>query len=1075
MRISILGRCLFLAAAAAAAFGQSSDTGILGTVTDPSGSVVVGAAVTISSQAIGFSKSVVTSADGHYELRYLLPETYSVEVRMAGFRPEVTSGITLVVGQLARVDFKLPVGAVTEEVQVSAQGVLLDTQTSTMAQTMTEERIVDLPTNGRGYTGLGNLVPGVQASSGGAGSNGSFQANGARSFYEQISYDGTNVVQQRSNNGAPPPVMDAIVEFKIQTGNYSAEYGGNAGANVQVQLRSGTNQFHGGAWDFFQNSDLDARGTFRPAPQAKNILKENQFGGILSGPIRKNKTFFMASYEGTRIISQSPSSSLVMTPAQLSGNFAGFKTITDPTTGVAFPGNQIPASELNTVSENIASKYFPSANTNSTVANLTGVSQTRTRNDQALTRIDQTIGTKDQVFGHYIYNYNYAPNIGLDPLFGSFPRTQNQSIMAQWLHTFSPTKINMILFGYDRASLRELSPLAGTSFSAASTLGINGLLIGGPGGTTLTGTNAGFPQISVSGYLGIGDSTGGQGVDGSHTHQVLDVFTMIHGSHTMKMGADLRRMADNANTTNQPYGNLTFNGNISGNAAADFLLGYPYSSTTPQGIPVSGVRQWRYGFFFNDDWKISTRLTVNLGARYDLFPVPYDAVGTSRTLRWDTLPVFNCSGEFPVIGNCAASSTPYLWPNAGQTVPLWKNEYWHIGPRVGLAYRITNNDVFRGGYGIFTVSPNFDQVNTLQNNPPIGANLTALNTITNPVATIQNPFPTALISTGTTPTYNYVSEEPGQHHINPYYQNWNAQIGHEFTKTDVLEVRYVGGKGTFLDTSLLDYNNPPPGTGTIQPRRPFPTLGEIRMWASDGNSNYNAFQVQYEHRFGHGLSATVSYAYSHLIDDQGGNVNGTRAQSEDPRCSRCNMRADSLNDIRNRLVVGYTWRIPVGERLSKGLAGGVLNGWDLGGILTEQDGTPMFITVSGDPGNDDANSSGYVETRPNLTGQNIHVAHQSTGLWFNTAAFVSPGVAYGNAPRNMITAPGKHNLDFSLSKSFKMPYAETHHILFRLEAFNSTNTPAWSSPGTSLGTSTFGVITAAGANRVVQTALKYNF
>lgn len=1067
---------------AAGLYGQTADEGILGTVTDQSGSVIVGAPVTINGPAIGFSKTVTTGADGHYELRYLLPQTYNVEVHMNGFRPEVTGGVTIVIGQLARVDFKLQVGALTEEVQVSAQGVLLDTQSATMAQTVTENTIVDLPMNGRGYTGLGNLVPGVQASTGGAGSNGSFQANGARSFYEQISYDGTNVIQQRSNNGAPPPIMDAISEFKIQTGDYSAEYGGNAGANVQVQLRSGTNQFHGGAWDFLQNSDLDARGTYRPAPQAKNILKENQFGGILSGPIRKDKTFFMASYEGTRIISQSPSSSLVMTPAQLAGNFTGFKTIVDPTNvganglGTAFPGNMIPTARLNPVSESIASKYFPQPNTNSTVANITGVSQTRTRNDQALTRIDQTIGTKDQLFGHYIYNYNYAPNIGLNPLFGSLPKTQNQSIMAEWLHTFSPTKINEVLFGFDRASLRELSPLAGTSFSAASTLGINGLLIGGPGGTTLTGINAGFPQLSISGYLGAGDSTGGQGEDGSHTQQVLDVFTMIKGSHTLKMGADIRKVADNANTTNQPYGNLTFTGNISGNAAADYLLGYPYSSTSPQGIPVSAIRQWRYGFFFNDDWKVSTRLTVNLGVRYDLFPVPYDAVGTSRTLAWfNGLPTFQCSGEYPVVGNCAGSPAPVLWPNPGQTVPLWKNEYWHIAPRVGLAYRITNNTVFRGGYGIFTVSPNFDQVNTLQNNPPIGANLSALNTTVNPVATIQNPFPESLISTGGTPAYNEVSEEPGQHHINPYYQNWNAQLGHEFTKGDTLEVRYVGGKGTFLDTSLLDWNNPPPGTGAIQPRRPFPTIGEVRMWASDGNSNYNAMQVQYEHRVGYGLTATVAYSWSQLIDDQGGNTNGSRAQSEDPRCSRCNMRADSANDIRNRLVVGYTWRIPVGAKLSKGFVGGVVSGWDLGGILTEQDGGPLFITVSGDPANDDANSSGYTETRPNLTGQNIHVANQSTGQWFNQAAFVTTGMAYGNAPRNMLTGPGKHTLDFSISKSFKMPYKESHSILFRLEAYNSTNTPQWSSPGTSLGTSTFGIITSAGANRVVQTALKYSF
>jgi Carboxypeptidase regulatory-like domain/TonB dependent receptor len=1070
--------CIF--AFAAGLFGQTADLGILGTVTDQSGSVIVGAAVTIVGPAIGFNKTVTTGTDGHYELRFLLPETYNVEVHMNGFRPEITSGVTLVIGQLARVDFKLQVGSLAEEVQVSAQGVLLDTQTATMAQTVTSERVVDLPINGRSYVGLGNLVPGVQAS------GTSFQSNGARSFYEQISYDGTNVLQQRSNNGAPSPIIDAISEFKIQTGNYSAEYGGNAGANVQVQIKSGTNQIHGGAWDFLQNSDLDARGTFKPAPQPKNILKQNMFGGILSGPIRKDKTFIMMAYEGTRAIAQTPSSSLVFTPAQLAGNFTGFKTILDPTNiganglGMAFPNNIIPTSRLNPVSEAIASTYFPQPNVASTVANISGVSQTNTTNDQAMTRVDEMLRANDQIFGHYIYYNSLTPNVGLaGPLFETLPHSRNQSIAVQWLHTFSPTKINMVEFGYDRALATELSSRAGTSFNAVSTLGINGMLVGGPGGTALTGVNAGFPSIAVSGYLGIGDSTGGAGLDGSHTHQVMDVFTMIKGAHTLKMGVDVRRLADNANTTNQPYGTMSFTGSVSGNAAADYVLGYPGTTVSPQGIPVSGVRAWRYGFFFNDDWKVSNKLTINLGARYDLLPVPYDAVGTSRTLVWPTnaLPVFACSGEFPVVGNCAASSTPTLWPNPGQTVPLWKNEYWHIGPRVGLAYRITGNNVFRAGYGIFTVTPNFDQVNTLQNNPPIGANFTAVNTIQNPVATIQNPFPAVLISSGGTPTYNYVSEEPGQHHINPYFQNWNAQIGHEFTKTDVLEVRYVGGKGTFLDSSLLDYNNPPPGfLGAIQPRRPFPTLGEIRMWVSDGNSNYNAQQVQYEHRFGHGLSTTASYSYSHLIDDQGGNLNGTRAQSEDPRCDRCNMRAGSENDIRNRFIVGYTWRIPVGERMSRGFLGAVFSGWDFSGILTEQDGNPMFITVSGDPGNDDANSSGYLETRPSLVpGQNIHVATQSTGQWFNQAAFVSPGGSYGNAPRSLLTAPGKHTLDASFSKSFKMPYKETHHILFRLEAFNSTNTPNWSAPGTSLGTSAFGIITAAGANRVVQSALKYSF
>ena len=1061
---------------AAGLFGQSADTGVLGTVSDQSGSVVVGASVTISSQAIGFNKSVTTGADGQYELRYLLPEEYVVEVHMSGFRPERTAGITLRIGQLARVDFRLQVGALTEEIQVNAQGILLDTQSATMAATVSEERIVDLPLNGRSYVSLGNLVPGVQAS------GTSFQANGARSFYEQISYDGTSVLQQRSNNSAPSPIIDAIQEFKIQTGDYSAEYGGNAGANVQVQLRSGTNRYHGGAWDFLRNSAMDARGTFRPAPQPKNPLRQNQFGGILSGPIRKDKTFFMAAYEGTRLFTDSPTTTLVFTDAQLAGNFTGFKTIVDPTdvvnnVGTAFPGNIIPAARLDPVALNIAKTYFPRPNVNSTVANLSGASTSSQGVNQVLSRVDQSIGSQDQIFGHYIFYDSKTTNVPLAPQFPTLPHTRNQSYAAQWLHTFSPTKINMVEFGYDRALAIQLSSRAGTTFDAAKTLGINGDLVGGPGGTPLTGNAAGFPSIAVSGYLGIGDSTGGAALDASHTHQLLDVFTWIKGAHSMKMGADIRKLADDANTTNQPFGTFTFDGALSGNAAADFLLGYPHSSVSPQGIPVSAVRQWRYGFFFNDDWKVSNRLTVNLGARYDLFPVPYDAIGTSRTLYWTTPPVFACSGMFPVIGSCLASSTPTLYPNPGKTVPLWQNEYWHIAPRVGLAYRLTGNTVLRAGYGIFTVSPNFDQVNTLQNNPPVGANFTALNPLINPIGTIENPFPAALITAGGTPVYNEVSIEANHKHINPYYQNWNAQIGHEFTKNDVLEVRYVGGKGTYLDSSLLDYNSPPPsGPGAIQPRRPFPTIGWIRMWASDGNSNYHAMQVQYEHRFGHGLSATVSYAYSHLIDDQGGNVNGTRAQSPDARCARCNMRADSQNDIRNRFVAGWTWRIPVGSNLSKGIVGGLLSGWDIGGILTEQDGTPMLITLNGDPQNIDANSSGYFESRPNLVpGQSIFVQNQTPNLWFNPAAFALPGYAYGNAPRNPITAPGAHTLDASLSKSFKLPYNEQHRILFRMEAFNATNTPQWGKPGLALGSSTFSIITSAGANRIMQAALKYSF
>jgi outer membrane receptor protein involved in Fe transport len=1042
-------------------FAQSVDTGILGAVSDQSGSVIVGATVTVTSPATGFSKSLVTGNEGQYEIRYLMPGEYVIETRSSGFRPARTSGIMLQIAQLARVDIKLEVGALTEAVEVGAQSVILETQTAVMGSVVAAQSIVDLPLNGRSFAQLGNLTPGVVASASTTSPNDSFKANGSRTRYQQISINGVSVINNQENQGSINPNVDAIEEFKIQTGDYSAEYGGNAGANVQVQLKSGANTFHGSAFDFLRNSDLDARNFFRPAPQPKNVLRRNQYGGVISGPILKNKTFFMFSYEGIHSAQEIPSNVLVLTAAQRGGNFSGSSPISDPLTGTPFPGNVIPQSRLDSVSASIINTYMPLPNlTGSSSTNYTGNTLNSISQNQYLSRVDHSFSAKDQVFASYIYSGGSYPSIPLAALFPALFTFGNQSAAAQYVHTFSPTTINEIRLGFTKGTQVKLSSRANTGFSAAS-LGINGFNVGGPNGTPLGPSSVGFPQINISGYLALGDTTGGNGVDYSQTWQAVENFTKIVHSHTLKMGADIRYLQDNADSTNQPYGAYTFTSDISGNAAAAYMLGYPLNTQAPQGIPVSGVRQWRYGLYFQDDWKVSDRLTVNLGLRYDLNLIPRDAFGTSRTLRFDLNP-----------------AGPILWPNPGQTVPLWLNEYWHATPRVGLAYRVTNNTVIRAGYGIFTVSPNFDQINTLQVNPPTGAAVVAINPTTNPVATIQNPFPLSLVPAN--PLYNVVSIEPNRRHINPYFEQWNIQIGHEFSKSDVLEVRFVGGNAHFLDSSMLNWNSPPPGPGAIQPRRPYQAYGEIRMWTSDGNSNYNSLQSQYQHRLGQGVTATVAFSWTHEIDDQGGALNGSRALAQNPRCNRCNMRANSTDEIPLVVTGGWIWQIPYGSRFkgrAAGIANSIFGGWSLGGILTLQSGSPIFITQSGDSQNVDAATGSYNEARPNLVaGQSVKLAQPTPNLEFNTAAFSRSVLQYGNSPRNPVFGTPVHTLDLSLAKSFRMPYADSHRLMFRVEAFNSLNTPEFNNPGNTLGNSTFGVVTSTKLdNRDVQVSLKYLF
>jgi hypothetical protein len=715
---------------------------------------------------------------------------------------------------------------------------------------------------------------------------------------------------------------------------------------------------------------------------------------------------------------------------------------------------------LDPVSVSLAEQYLPLPNQAGAV-NYAFVTQPTTNWDQALTRWDHRLSERDQVSGHYMLQSYRRPLVGAIPVFTSEGKYLNQNVSLQHIHTFSPTRLNEFRFGYHRGNRTATNPRRGTDFKA-SDLGIMGLKQGGPDGRELSAREAGFPSIGIAGFLGMGES-GGSDYDFTRTFQFVDNLSIFKGKHSLKMGVDLQRRLADANTINWPYGQISFTSDISGNAAAAFMLGFPRETLTPEGQPISAVRQWRSFFYFQDDWKVLPNLTLNLGIRYDLLGMPREINGNSRTLRFDLDP-----------------RGPILWPEDNRTsaegkgtvADMWVNEHWHIAPRFGFAYRVDNRTTVRGGYGIFTAVNQFDHVNVLQLNPPIAGSLTVINPPLNPVATIQNPVPRELYPSS--PIYNMVSIEPGRRHINPYMQNWNLQVSRQLGANDALEVGYVGTKGTYLDSSQLNFNSPDPGPGDIQSRRPYPGIARIRMLSTDGNSTYHALQTRFEHRFAHGLSLTAAHNWSHMLDDQHDETNGGRALAQDPRNRGKAEKASSIFDIRQRLVVGYVWDVPFASGL-KGPIHAALGGWSLGGIMTLQTGSPFRITQAADTQNNDSVGA----ARPNLVpGQNMEIpgSERDPQRWFNTAAFAASVLSYGNTPRNPLVGPGLKTFDISAQKAFRMPYREGHELLFRTELFNAFNTPQFANPGASLGTGAFGRITGTAAdNRQIQFGLRYTF
>ncbi len=1076
---------------------QTTSTEILGLVTDATGAVVPGARVTITRVATGETRTVATNQAGEYGFPLVEIGLYRVHVEMPGFRSQTVTGLRVELQQKARVDFNLEVGQLTETVEVSASAVLLSTEDVAVGQVIENKRVVDLPLNGRNITQLAVMVPGVQFGdrTGRADGQGgypipgqgiSISANGQREMNQTVSLDGVDAKMPLYNITTWTPSIDAIEEFKVQTSSFSAEYGQGAGAHVEISMKSGTNQLRGTVFEFLRNDKLDAEHyflNFEPPPGAarrpKDRLRRNQFGAFVGGPLIRNKTFWSFDYEARRETRETVSTawwpnqdfrkgdfSALLTPAVNPATGRLFRSpilIYDPLTGDPFQNNVIPASRLHPGAQNAISQFLPLPEFQQLdILDFTvrrPVPQRITSN-QYFARVDHNLGPSDKVFGRIAFDRSRWDVQNINPHFPEFRRSPSHNLASQWVHTFSQNMLNELRFGWNTWGDAFTNPRSNTDFDL-DTLGIGKFRVVGDGNRKLNPFEAGVPSIGFT----IGDEEGR--FDDTGTFQFANNLSILRNKHGFKMGLQFIRVGMDRSAANLTRGRLTFSGNESGLAFASFLLGYPNRAETAEGRPFGSPRANRWGAYFQDDWKLTPRLTLNLGLRWDYYGNPSDIFGRWRTLdfvRTHTTP----EGE----------RIPTLFPpriGKEAAIKLWDQDPGLLMPRVGIAYRPTPKWVVRTGAGWFSNvqllvnysilnlhpplsgSQQFDSVTDIAGRIPVsfaGENFTVQTRRFRPggtLLTLDDPF-----------TGQQRVRPVNVLHIQPDHKNsdvwqWSFDVQRELPLQTALTVGYVGSKSTHIANSIANFNAPEPSADTnFQRRRPFQRffddgqvqdLGSIRFLDSYGNSFYHGLQVRVEKRYSNGLSYGLAYTFSKVHGDgeAGGNESVDWQNPRDRRGSRGRLRFDQ----RHNAVIHFVYELPFAKGFT-GIPGALLKGWQTNGILSFRSGFPFTPTV----GSGELNTGGGSSLRPDrLADGHLSPDQRSRKRWFDTSAFrrVSCNIPgrlelchYGNSGYNILDSPGQRNLDFSVFKNFRM--TERYSLQFRTEFFNATNTPYFGEP-----------------------------
>jgi outer membrane receptor protein involved in Fe transport len=1061
-----------------AAIAQIVSGTLVGTATDATGSVVPKASIMATNDRTGVSRSTVSDDSGYFVLPQLPPGEYRVTATAGGFKKYEVSGIVLLVDQTVRVDLKLEVGAVNQEVQVTARAAQVESETSSLGQVIDRESIVDLPLNGRNFMQLATIAPGVAPAYNARSATITNQTgrsdlavhiSGGRGDSNSFLIDG---VETRSSWFNSPTVLlsvDAVQEFKIDRNLFSAEYGQGSGM-ISLVSKSGGNDLHGSAFEFLRNDKLDAANYFdNYFGNKKAPFRQNQYGVTAGGAIERNKTFFFGSWEALRSRRSATQTALVVTPAQLAGDLTGLPStkrdpatnapaILDPLNGLPFPGNRIPVNRISAISRNFT-KFTPQPNASISGRNYVTTRSTSRDDDQWGIRIDRQFSAKDSVFGRYT---DYDSNLfrpGLIPLGGSvFPYAGRNTVIQQ-THVLNPRVLNVFKFGYSWTRVFNSWEIAPTSI--ANDVGIR---------IKQVPEEYGMPGVGLSGgyYVAGGSGINQGGYD--NLFQFSDTLSWVRGAHSLKFGADVRALLFDERLGLSNNGSFTFDGRYTGNSVSDFLLGNPAAMSAQIGLGQGRWRSKSLNFFVADDWKVTPKLTLNFGLRYE-----YDSPWRERDHREG---YFDTSLKKFVVGFSREQSPikrdiPGIVFQPDLRPGIWFPDRNNWGPRFGLAYRLGDATVLRGGYGIFYSKTQGNELQFKINAPPLvfAASLTG-NINTPNLLWDRDAFPDPASPDFPVGTLAPFSVDPRDR--TPYLQQWNFGLERALTSAVLLEVSYAGSKGTKLaervniNQAVLPAN--PAAPTPIVTRRPFPDFGDILSANWQENSSYHGLQTRLERRFSSGLSFLLGYTWSHSIDTasrgSGGSWHQNAYRLRDDRGS-------SDFDVRQRLTFSSVYQLPFGRgRRFLSHAGSVTNavlgGWSVNGIAAFMTGNWFAVTVSGDR----ANVGGFPFQRANRACDgNLERGKRTIDRYFDISCFqVTPLGAFGNSGRNIVEIPGINNWDVSVAK--ETPIHERARLQFRAEFFNLFNHAQFGQPDLGVQSNFFGQIRGARDGRISQMALK---
>ncbi|HXX19302.1 MAG TPA: TonB-dependent receptor [Candidatus Acidoferrum sp.] len=1092
-----------LIAMASASRLHAQNSQVSGQILDPSGAAISNASVTLTRAESGDRRIVASGPEGYYAFPLLLPGHYELKVEKDGFQAYVQTGIVVETGAISSINVALEVGAVTEDITVNANPPQLQTESAAVSAVVENASITNLPLIDRRSQQLQRLNGFVVQTNSGA--NASFAIAGGRSDNANYFIDGgtaQNLLLGVPTAGFDPPV-ESVQEFNVALSDYAAELGRSGGGVVQMTTRSGTNSFHGSAYEYFRNNGLQAVPDFAKVNPA---LHYNLFGASLGGPIKKGKTQFFFNYEGRRQVIATPQSLAVPSAQELTGNFNGIidpvthaqVVIKNPATGLPFATNQIPSGLIDSVGQNLAA-FYPHINGTSPTVQFVVNDPAQTGVDDYVGRIDHVFSEKDRIFGRLLGQTDHTrtasvyPTPGADP-FAALVKDYNYNASGTWLHNFSPNKINELRITYTRRQL--LSNSAGANTTLDSQINLQTF-----------NTNY-FPTVFLAGLQGLGPSTYAALKQSPAVNNAYDDnFSWVRGAHQIKFGGEVRTSYMNSTFPLYPGGFFQFNNdgastNTAAGSIVNLLLGNVYTATIASYETIHSVSD-SYAGFIQDDWKVTRRLTLNLGLRYD--------VDSPRWTDPNRQNSFNPTAINPVSG------TPGIVTFSGiNGVSRYANDWdlHNLGPRIGFAYSPHDNWVVRGGFAILYTGE-YASGTPQEANLGYGTSGTAIGIYNSGTGIFSPAFElNAVPQFWFTPTLadltpGFGAAAPGRparavvtywdpNHVNGYIYQTSLSIQRQLSPNLLLDISYVGTFGhklpVFSTTSTganAGYSiNQVPDTdlplvaadpAIAQSLRPFPQFQNVQILDPNiGASKYDGVNVGLEKRYSQGFQFEANYTYSRFEDNADSYLELANYPGDNSFTDYYNPKSRwglSGSDLRNRLILSGLYELPFGEGKRFAAGSGAINeiigGWSFGTIAELHTGTPLSAI-------DAVNNTGSFSdgVRPNLVGNPVLPSGQRTiSEWFNTAAFQqNPPYTFGDAPRTFGTGPGTAQIDASLLKNFSL--FEKANLQFRAEALNVINHANLANPNTIFGNPLFGRITAlqpGNQSRIIQLGLHLTF